>query len=82
MDFDAVSIAQHAGLLFAFFAFCWLWVQFGRFVFGWGAIALFCVGQYGWALLAVLLWSTADSAHRRFMAEQRARGYYHGPWID
>jgi len=82
MTLDPVSIAQHLVVLIGFFAFCGVWARIGRPILGWGAVLLFCVGEYGWALLALWLWSAAQSAHRRFMAQERAAGFYNGRWID
>lgn len=82
MNLDPVSIGQHVLVVIAFFVFCWLWTRFARLVFGWGAILLFCIGEYGWAFLALLIWYADECAHRRFMAEERAAGFYNGPWVD
>lgn len=82
MTFDPVSIAHNLLLLLVILGFCQVWARFDRLVLGWGAILLFCIGQYGWALIAAWLWSAAERAHRRFMVEERAMGFYRGRWIE
>jgi hypothetical protein len=82
MSGDALSFFQHALVVVAFLAFAFIWARFGRRLAFWGAILLFCFGQYGWAFLVWVIWTWEEDAHRRFMAEERAARSYNGPWID
>lgn len=82
MSAELVSIAQHALMLAAVFASFRLWLAIDRLFFRFSAIVLFCLGHYGWALLAFALLCIAESAHRSLMAERRAAGLYNGRWID
>lgn len=82
MDFDVVSIAQHAALLAGAYALLWLWHRHGRFILKWTAVILFCWGAYSWAFLALVIWCFAKNAHCQVMAELRAGGFYNGPWFD
>lgn len=76
MNIDPASVAHNVALLIAFFAVCWIWARLGRLILGWGAIVLFCAGQYGWALLVVWVWAIAEREHRRLLAEERAAALY------
>lgn len=82
LTIDIIAIGQHILVLAAFVAFSIFWSKFGRLVLGSSTIILFCLSEYGWALLALVLWIMAVDAHRTFMAQQRAAGFYNGPWID
>ncbi|MGE0046427.1 MAG: hypothetical protein AB7T08_11775 [Hyphomonadaceae bacterium] len=79
---DALSLLQHALVLVAMWATLRLWFAVDRFVLRVGAVVLFCLGQYAWALLAFALLCVAESAHRGLMAQRRDAGFYNGPWID
>ncbi len=74
MTVDTIALGERALLLAALWGFAWFWARFDRPVLGWGSIVLFLTGHWGWALVVALLWSGAESAHRRWMAKQRACG--------
>lgn len=82
MNLDPVSIGQRVLLLIAIFAFCWIFDKFGRPVLLGGALVLFLLGHWGWALVALFFWHVLETGHRRFMAEERAAGFYNGSWVD
>ena len=82
MTIDPVSFGQHVLVLIVLLAVCVVVYLYGRFIAGWSAVILFCMGQYGWALLAFILWRAFEDAHRREMFELRAMRFYNGPWID
>jgi hypothetical protein len=54
MTIDPVSFGQHVLVLAVLWAFCVVLSLYGRFLAGWGAVILFCMSQYGWALLAFI----------------------------
>jgi hypothetical protein len=82
MTADIPSLAQHALLFVGAWAALRMWFAFDRLICRVGTIALFCIGQYGWALLAFALLCIAENAHRALIAQRRAGGFYNGPWID
>jgi hypothetical protein len=82
MMIDLPSLAQHALLLIGAWALLRVWFAFDRLIYRAGTIVLFCIDQYGWALLAFVLLCIAENAHRALMAQRRAAGIYNGPWID
>ncbi len=82
MTIDLVSIGQHLLVLAAVWGFFTILGVWGRFILGWVAAALFCVGEYGWAVLAFFLWAACVSAHREEMFRLRAMRLYNGPWVD
>lgn len=73
---------QHALVLVGVWALLRAWFAFDRLICRASTVVLFCLGEYGWALLAFALLCIAENAHRALMAQRRAGGFYNGPWID
>lgn len=82
MTVDLASIALHIIALMVLAGFCVIVDIYGRRITGWAALILFCVGEYGWALLAAFLWLVLDQVHRERMFKLRFYRIYNGPWID
>lgn len=81
MTVDLVSFGEHVLVLAALAAVCLVVDLYGRFVAGWGAVLLFCLGEYGGALLAGILWLILNDIHRAEMFRLRILRIYNGPWI-
>lgn len=82
MTIDPVSLGNHLIVLGVLWAICVMIDLYGRLISAWSVVILFCLGQYGWAFLAFLIWLAFERAHRREMFEVRALRLYNGPWID
>ena len=82
MNITPLFVAQNTAVVLGIYAVCWILTRIGRRLFGWGAIILFCIGQFGWALLIFWVWCIAEREHRRDLALDRAAGAFNGPWID
>ena len=82
MNIDLVSIGEHILILAALAAICLIIDFYGRIISGWGAVFLFCLGEYGWAFLAFFIWLILNDIHRAEMFRLRYWRIYNGPWID
>ena len=82
MDFDFESIARNVLWLFALGGFACAWARWGRTILGWSAVALFCAGEFGWALLVLWVWGIAEHEHGREMAWDRAAGFFNSDFLS
>lgn len=82
MSIDIFSVLHNAALLAALLTCCAVVYLCGRFLAGWSAVILFCLGQWGWALLALFVWHILEREHRAEMFRVRLLRVYNGPWID
>jgi|CXWL01.1.fsa_nt_gi hypothetical protein len=82
MTIDLVSFGEHVLVLAAVAAVCVVIDLYGRILTGWGTVVLFCLGEYGWALLAGFLWLILNDIHRAEMFRLRILRIYNGTWID
>jgi hypothetical protein len=81
MTIDLESIGMHVLVLMTLAGCCVIVDLYGRRIAGWGAVVLFCLGEYGWALLALFFWLILDQVHREEMFKLRFYRIYNGPWI-
>lgn len=65
MSGELLTLAQHALALAVLWLLLRVWFAIDRHVLRGAVMILFCLGQYGWALLVFVMLCIAERAHWR-----------------